>query len=111
MSPNNATDHISCILPLVNIMLTISPSTAECERGFSLMNGLKTQNRTSIKQDTLSCLMRIKVDGSDFESFLPAESLNNWLESGNRHIHGHKLSGPRGPRAANVQAASGSDSD
>ena len=55
--------------------------------------------------------MRIKIDGPDFESFLPAESLNNWLESGNRHIHGHKLSGPRGPRAANVQAASGSDSD
>ena len=55
--------------------------------------------------------MRIKIDGPDFESFLPAESLNNWLERGNRHIHGHKLSGPRGPTAANVQAAGGSDSD
>ena len=68
LNPNNATDHIRRILPLINIMLTLSPTTAECERGFSLMNGLKTQNRTSMKQDSLSSLMRIKVGGHEFEA-------------------------------------------
>ena len=114
LNPNNATDHIRCIhvLSLINNMLTVSPTTAECERGFSLMNELKTQYRTSMKQDSLSSLMRIKVDGPEFEAFSPADSLNQWLESGNGHIHGHTLSGPRGPNAPNVKAAdSDSESD
>ena len=116
LSPSNSTDHISCLFPLINIMLTLSPTTAECERGFSLMNGLKTQNRTLMKQDTLGSLMRIEIDGPEFEHFNSAEGLREWLESGNRHIHGHRLSGPRvsfkspRPRAANV-ALSDTNSD
>ena len=66
LNPNNATDHIRCILPLINIMLTVSPATAECEIGFSLINGLKTQNRTSNEtrqfkefNENQSCLSRV----------------------------------------------------
>ena len=33
-------------------MFTISPSTAECERGFSQANCIKTSLRTSLSQDT-----------------------------------------------------------
>ena len=52
----NDKDCIKYILPLVNIMLTISPSTAECERGFSTMNRVKTQGRTSMNQSLLQNL-------------------------------------------------------
>ena len=38
-------ENVRHILPLVNIMLTISPSTAECERGFSAMNKIKIGSR------------------------------------------------------------------
>ena len=61
-----------------------------------------------MKRDSLRSLMRIKVACPEFEAFSPADSFNQWLESGNRHIHGHELSGPKGPRAPNVEAA---DSD
>ena len=54
---------------------------------------------------SLSSLMRIRDDCPEFEAFSPADSLYKLLESGNRHIHGHKLSGTRGPRAPNVEAA------
>ena len=97
LSRNNATDHISCLLPLINIiMLTVSPTTAECERDFSLINCLKTHNGTV-------SLMRIKIDGPEFEHFNSTDGLREWLECGNRHIHDPRLSGPRaifrGPRS------------
>ena len=53
---NQDIDHLRHILPLVSIMLTISPTTAECERGFSQMNKVKTQLRISLKQETISSL-------------------------------------------------------
>ena len=39
---NQDVDHLRHILPLVSIMLTISPTTAQCERGFSQMNQVNT---------------------------------------------------------------------
>ena len=50
--------HLKHVLVLLIIMLTISPTTAECERGFSLVNNIKSNIRTSLKQETLSTLVR-----------------------------------------------------
>ncbi|KAG1659261.1 Calcium-binding mitochondrial carrier protein SCaMC-2-B [Nymphon striatum] len=72
---DNQNDSLTAILPIINIMLTISPSTAQCERGFSAMNGLKTQYRTSLNQNSLSHLMRVKVDGPSVKDFNPTDSL------------------------------------
>ena len=47
------------IMILILIMLTISPTTAEYERGFSSVNNIKTTARTSMKQEALSSLVRI----------------------------------------------------
>ena len=101
--------HIKHIMVLILIMLTISPTTAECERGFSSVNCIKTSARTSMKQKNLSNLVRIKVDGPDFKTYKPTDSIINWLNSGkkSRHTKGHRCTGPRGPRAAAPQ----SDSD
>ncbi|KAG1674320.1 Nuclear pore complex protein Nup205 [Nymphon striatum] len=92
---DNAANHLTAILPIINIMLTISPSTAQCERGFSAMNGLKTQYRTSLNQNSLSHLMRVKVDGPFVKDFNPTDSLVTWINSGKstKHLKGHKLSG------------------
>ena len=101
------------MLPLIKIMLTVSPSTAECERGFSAMNSLKTQSRTSLKQDSLSNLLRIKVDGPALGNFNPTDSLVTLLNAGpgTRHTRGHVLTGPRGPRAAARPVSASSDSE
>ena len=95
--------HMKHIMILILIMLTISPTTAECERGF---NNIKTTARTSMKQEALSSLVRIKVDGPDLMEYNPTESIINWLNSGKgtRHIKGHICSGPRGPKAAAPQS-------
>ncbi|KAG1684938.1 Zinc transporter Slc39a7 [Nymphon striatum] len=91
---DNQNDSLTAILPIINIMLTISPSTAQCERGFSAMNGLKTQYRTSLNQNSLSHLMRVKVDGPSVKDFNPTDSLVTWINSGKstKHLKGHKLS-------------------
>ena len=86
---------------LILIMLTISPTTAE----FSSVNNIKTTARTSMKQEALSSLVRIKVDGPDLMEYNPTESIINWLNSGKgtRHIKGRICTGPRGPKAAAPQ--------
>lgn len=48
-----------CVL-LLDLMLTLSPSTAKCERGFSSMNQLKSNLRTTLAQNTLSDLTRMR---------------------------------------------------
>ena len=42
------------IMILILSMLTISPTIAECERGFSSVNNIKIAARTSMKQEALS---------------------------------------------------------
>ena len=51
---------------LVNLMLTISPSTAACERGFSWMNRQKTKGLSKLSGDALEDIMRINIDGPKF---------------------------------------------
>ena len=58
--------HMKHNMILILIMLTILPTTAECERGFSSVINIKTTARTSMKQEALSSLVRIKVDGSSY---------------------------------------------
>ena len=104
-------DHLIHILPLVKIMLTISPSTAECERGFSQLNRIKTESRTSLKQDTMSSLMRIALDGPMLKDFQPTQSIVKWLNSGKgtKHLKGHKCPGPRKSKTSKCPSSSNSD--
>ncbi|KAH3889521.1 hypothetical protein DPMN_013578 [Dreissena polymorpha] len=60
-------------------MLTISPSTAECERCFSKMNLIKTDKRTSLQDDSLASLVRI--NGPKLKEFNPGPAIRKWLDS------------------------------
>jgi len=51
------------ILACIAIVLPLS--SVNCERGFSLMNAIKTKFRTRLNDDTLSVLMRIARDGPE----------------------------------------------
>ncbi|KAI2652236.1 Zinc finger protein 862 [Labeo rohita] len=64
-------EHLSLILLLVKLMLTLSPSTAICERGFSCMNRVKTTHRTSLQPETLNDCMQLSINGESVESFCP----------------------------------------
>ena len=46
---------------LLDICGTFQASSADCERGFSLMNAIKTKSRNRLEADHLDMLMRIKT--------------------------------------------------
>ena len=76
------------ILPLIEIMLSISMSTATVERGFSVMNVVKDETRTLLGNDTLNDLVEIKVNGVSLDDFTPESAILHWLDkgTGKRHI-------------------------
>ena len=80
------------VLVLVEVMLTVSPSRAECERQFSSMNRNKTTLRNRLANDTLQALMKINCDGPSLDDFDPEQALDKWMISGleGRHLAGHK---------------------
>lgn len=87
----NTPPSLSQLCKLLEIMFVISPSTAECERGFSSMNLIKTSLRNSLNQKSLQMLMNISANGPELEDFNPDTAINCWLSAGagGRHIHGH----------------------
>ena len=50
----------------------------------------KTSLRTRLKNEPLDDIMRIKVNGDSFDNFHVQAHVNSWMESGKRHIKGHK---------------------
>lgn len=60
---------------LVKLTITISPTTATCERSFSAMNRLKTR----MQQGTLSNLLRVKDEGTVLKEFYPDSAIDQWL--------------------------------
>ena len=82
-------DSVKHISALLQILLTVSPSTAACERLFSQMNLVKSSLRTRLTQENLQNQMRIVVSGPDFSQYDPLPSVEEWLKSGHRHIR-HK---------------------
>lgn len=48
----------------LNIMMIYSDSSSECERGFSFMNRIAKDTRSSLKQTSLDALLRIRLNGN-----------------------------------------------
>ena len=70
---------------LAKIAITITVSTASCERGFSLMKLLLTRLRNRMSQEMLDALMRINLLGG---AFLTASEIRDivmeWYSAANR---------------------------
>ena len=81
-------DDIKDCLILLDLMLTLSPSTAKCERGFSAMNHLKCNLRTTLGQNTLSDLMRMRSSDQTMKAYKPNFAICNWFSASKtkRHI-------------------------
>ena len=96
MSPNDAfsnllasrPDDVKDSLILLDLMLTLSPSTAKCERGFSTMNHLKSNLRTALSQNTLSDLMRMRSSDCTVKDYNVKPAISNWFSGAKtkRHI-------------------------
>lgn len=65
--------------PLLRTLSTLPCSTAECERGFSIMNNIITDLRASILISNVSNLMFINANGPPIDKFQPQKYVRSWL--------------------------------
>ncbi|XP_060553485.1 zinc finger protein 862-like [Ruditapes philippinarum] len=72
------------ILDVMDLILTMSPSSAEAERGFSLMKVLKTKIRSTLSQGSLNDLLITKLHAPKIGDFNPSEAVYLWNSEGNR---------------------------
>ena len=91
MNPPVSMKHF---LPLLEIMLTLSMSTAQVERGFSHMNIIKRADQSNLANDSLNNCMEIKINGpADIKDFTANAAIDHWFNSGGpRHLDGHASS-------------------
>ncbi|KAM9558481.1 zinc finger protein 862-like isoform 1-T4 [Salvelinus alpinus] len=69
------------ILELVQLMLALPISAAQCERGFSAQNRIKNLTRSCLGASTTEDLMRISLDWPSVEEFDPTPAVDRWLTS------------------------------
>lgn len=65
--------------PLINCANVIPCSTAECERGFSLMNIIISPERSTLLIPHVSALMYIKLHGPPVALWLPDDYVTLWI--------------------------------
>nr|XP_033965204.1 zinc finger protein 862-like isoform X2 [Pseudochaenichthys georgianus] len=69
------------VLVLVYMMVTLSPSSAAVERGFSLMNLIKTSRKSQMTNETLGSLMRVSHITTTVAGFDPEPAIQKWKTS------------------------------
>ncbi len=66
------------ILKLMDLVLTIPASTAECERGFNVMKQVKSDWRSSLKPETLSDLLIVHLSSPSISEYDPSPDVELW---------------------------------
>lgn len=87
------------LLPLKKAISTLVVSTADCERGFSQMNILMNETRTSLSIPRLAKLLFIKCCGPPLNRFSPQPYVKTWL------LKGHINASDTKARARNLEDA------
>lgn len=72
------------ILKAKKIANTIAVSSAEAERGFSLMNTIVTKLRTSLTIDHIADLMSINLLGKPVNDFDATPMVKSWINENHR---------------------------
>ena len=73
-------DQLPNVLGLIDLILTIPASTAECERGFSGMKRVKSDWRARLNTSTLSDLMLVLLEGPSIDDFEPLRACQLWAD-------------------------------
>ena len=76
------------VLHLVELMLVLPISSAECERAFSAQKRIKSDTRSSLSVERLSDLILIGAEGPELEDFIPDDSVARWMSSKKRKPSG-----------------------
>jgi hypothetical protein len=76
------------ILTLVELTFTIPLSNGHVERCFSQLKLIKTDRRTSLGEDRLDHLLRIKIEGPSSEEWDATRAVNLWWRDKTRRVSG-----------------------
>ena len=91
MSTLSANTTFSSLYPtlskLASIALIVPVSTADCERGFSTMNRIKTDPRNRLKTETVDKLIRLSSEGPELDQFNFETAAMLWASRSNRRIN------------------------
>lgn len=74
------------LLKLAKIGLSAPVHTADCERGFSAQNMVKTAHRNRLSPETVDNLLTIKLEDGDSQNFDFCAALNHWRNAKTRRI-------------------------
>ena len=66
----------------MSLLRTIPASSAENERGFSLMKVTKTDRRSKMTTATLSSLLTISLTTPDVQDYDPSDDIQRWMDAG-----------------------------
>ena len=72
-------EDVKDCLMLIDLLVTLSPSTAKCEHRFSTMNQSKNLARAQTNQDTLTTLMRVRSSDCNLANFYLAPTIEHWM--------------------------------
>ena len=72
-------DDVKECLVLLDLMMTLSPSTATCERSFSAMNQLKSNVRSRISQRSLVDFMRVRSADVSSKEYSSGPAISHWI--------------------------------
>ena len=76
------------VLNFYDLILTIPATSAACERGFTHMKLVKSQQRSSLKEDIVSDCLMIKLEGDSIKDFNPDASIQYWFDVIGRRLGG-----------------------
>lgn len=67
---------------LIQTILVLPIGNAEAERGFSIMNHIRTSRRSLLQPTTLDALMRVRINGPDqIEQFKAYKYTKAWMKN------------------------------
>ncbi|XP_016050983.1 PREDICTED: LOW QUALITY PROTEIN: zinc finger protein 862 [Miniopterus natalensis] len=82
-----------CRLPLLSRLVAVAVcvpvATSCCERGFSAMNRIRTEERTKLSNEVIDMLMMTAVNGVAVPEYDPQPAIQHWYltSSGRRYSH------------------------
>ena len=82
----NHHDSFPNLLKLAQVALILPVHTAQCERGFSTQNLIKSAHRNRLQEKSLNELMMISLEGPSVREYNPMPALHEWRTKKNRRI-------------------------
>lgn len=84
-------DMFPNLLKLASVALVLPVHTADCERGFSGQNRLKTPLRNRMSAEKMDTQMVILLEGPSMETFPFEEAVSSWKQVKQRKLYQQKL--------------------